>query len=337
VTGWLAAACLALAGAAQGAKPPAKAACAACHPAQARSQPLTPMGTGIQLPPRQAALQAHPKLTLELNGYHYTVERHNGASTYTVSDGSAALTLPIQYAFGSRNLTFVLEYQGRSYESLVSYYGETQALGITMGDRSIKPRNLTEAMGRQTSDQEIVECFGCHSEGAVSRGKLTLASMQPGVNCEHCHSGAEAHRQAASGGAPAPLPRKLGEMAAEEMSGFCGECHHTWETVVRQRLLGEKNVRFQPYRLALSQCFLGDDQRIRCTACHDPHVEMVRADAPYDRACLSCHAAKGAKVCPQSDRNCVSCHMPKVKVPGIPMVFHDHNIRVAHAGDPYPH
>lgn len=328
-----AAVCVALAGAAR----PAQPACANCHRAQAQSQPHTSMGIGIELPASQESLEAHPKLTLEAKRYHYSVERKNGISTYTVSDGSGTLTLPIRYAFGARNLTFVLEYQGHFYESLVSYYGETEALGITMGDDRIAPHNLTEAMGRQASDQEIVDCFGCHSTGAVSRGKLALASLRPGLNCERCHAGADAHMQAMAGGKPAPVPLKLGEMAAEEMSGFCGECHHTWETVVRQGLFGARNVRFQPYRLALSQCFLGDDKRIRCTACHDPHVEVVRQDAYYDRVCLSCHGVKTQKPCPQADSNCVSCHMPKVQVPGSPMVFHDHNIRVAHAGDPYPY
>lgn len=334
---WLAAAmCVSLAGAVTGATPrPEQLTCANCHRGQAQSQPHTSMGIGIELPPNRESLETHPKLTLEANGYRYDVERRNGISTYTVSDGSGALTLPIRYAFGARNLTFVLEYRGHFYESLVTYYGVIGALGITMGDDRIRPHNLTEAMGRQTSDQEIADCFGCHATGAVTKGKLTLASMEPGVNCEHCHAGADAHMQAMAGGKPAPVPRKLGDMAAEEMSGFCGECHHTWETVVRQGLFGVRNVRFQPYRLALSRCFLGDDKRIRCTACHDPHVELVRDAAHYDRACLSCHAVTG-KTCPKSDKNCVSCHMPKVPAPGTPAVFSDHNIRVAHAGDPYP-
>jgi hypothetical protein len=302
------------------------------------------MGIGIELAPNQQPLQQHPKLTLEKNGYRYDIERKNGASAYTVSDGSGALTLPIRYAFGDYNLTFVLEYQGRFYESLVSYYQKIEGLGVTMGDERIQPHNLVEAMGRQTSDQEITSCFGCHGSGAVSQGKLTLASLQPGVSCEHCHAGADAHMQALAAGKTAPVPRKLGEMAAEEMSDFCGECHRTWESVVGQRLFGEKNVRFQPYRLANSKCFLGDDKRIRCTACHDPHVELVRDDASYDGDCLSCHGVKpGAaaaavtrKTCPVSDKNCVSCHMPKVQAPLSPAIFTDHNIRVVHAGDPYP-
>jgi Cytochrome c554 and c-prime len=334
---WLAAAvCVALAGAARGAPPqPAIVTCANCHRAEAQSQPETAMGIGIELPPNQKPLQAHPKLTVEENGYRYNIERKNGVSTYTVSDGSGALSLPIRYAFGVDNLTFVLEYQGRFYESLVSYYQKIEGLGITMGDERMRPHDLTEAMGRKTSDQEITSCFNCHGTGGVSQGKLTLASLKPGLSCEHCHTGADAHMQAMAGGKPAPAPLKLGEMAAEEMSNFCGQCHRTWESVVGLRLFGEKNVRFQPYRLANSQCFLGDDKRIRCTACHDPHAALVRQEASYDRACLSCHSVT-QKTCPVADKNCISCHMPKVQVPGSPALFTDHEIRVVHAGDPYP-
>jgi hypothetical protein len=233
------------------------------------------------------------------------------------------------------NLTFVLEYQGSFYESMVTYYQKIEGLGITMGDERIRPHNLTEAMGRKVSDQEIMACFNCHGTGGVSQGKLTLDSLRPGLTCDHCHTGADAHMQALAGGKPAPVPRKLGEMAAEEMSNFCGQCHRTWESVVGLRLFGEKNVRFQPYRLANSQCFLGDDKRIRCTACHNPHVDLVREDASYDRACLACHSAT-QKTCPVADKNCVSCHMPKVLAAETPALFTDHQIRVVHAGDPYP-
>jgi hypothetical protein len=340
-----AAVCVALAGSVQGAAPhPRKATCANCHSAETQSQPKTAMGIGIELPPNQEALLAHPKMTVEANGYRYEIERKQGVSTYTVSDGSGALSLPVRYAFGVHNLTFVLEYQGRFYESLVSYYQKIEGLGITMGDEKMRPHDLTAAMGRETSDQEITACFNCHGTGGVNQGKLTLASLKPGLSCEHCHTGADAHMQSMAGGKPAPSPRKLGEMAAEEMSNFCGQCHRTWESVVGLRLFGEKNVRFQPYRLANSQCFLGDDKRIRCTACHDPHAALVREDASYDRACSSCHnvkpgaeaAAAAQKACPVADKNCVSCHMPKVQVPGSPALFTDHEIRVVHAGEPYP-
>jgi hypothetical protein len=310
--------------------------CANCHAKEAQSQPKTAMGIGIELPDHQATLRAHPRLTFESNGYKYVIERKDGQSIYTVSDGENSLALPIRYAFGVSSETFVFEYGGHFYESLVSYYPGAGGLAITMGSERLRPQNLVEALGRETSTHEITLCFGCHGSGVVSQGKLTLDSLQPGLDCEHCHAGANAHLAAMSRGKPAAVPKKLGEMGAEDMSNFCGGCHRSWETVVRMRAWGVVNVRFQPYRLANSKCFLGNDRRIGCTACHDPHANLVRDDASYDHDCLACHAKSPEKTCPISDSKCVSCHMPKVELPGSHMIFTDHQIRIVYPGDPYP-
>jgi len=309
------------------------------------------MGVGIELPADQSALTKHPLLTFESNGYKYTIERKEGVSVYTVSDGAKSLSLPIRYGFGVSSQTFVFEYEGKFYESLVSYYPTAGGLAITMGSERVRPRSLVEAMGRETSHGEIVACFGCHSSGGVKEGELALTSMKPGLDCEHCHEGANAHMEAIASGKQTALPKKLGEMGAEDMSAFCGACHRTWDTVVRMKTWGEINVRFQPYRLANSKCFLGNDKRIGCTACHDPHAELVRDEASYDHNCLACHAkaagtrntalaahasSPAPKSCPVADRKCVSCHMPKVELPGSHNIFTDHQIRVVRAGDPYP-
>lgn len=319
-----------------------KTTCATCHREQALLQPKTPMGIGIELPTDQAVLKEHTRLTYESNGYKYVIERKDGVSIYTVSDGVSSLALPIRYAFGVSAQTFVLEYDGHFYESLVSYYPTAGGLAITMGSERVRPHSLVEAMGRKTSGEEIVSCFGCHSSGGVSQGKLTLESMKPGLDCEHCHPGANAHQEAMSQGKPAAVPKRLGDLSAEDMSKFCGACHRTWDTVVRLRAWGAVNVRFQPYRLANSKCFLGNDRRISCTACHDPHANLVRDDASYDHNCLACHGKLSSagpspqKSCPVSTSNCVSCHMPKVELPGSHSVFTDHHIRIVHAGDRYP-
>jgi hypothetical protein len=324
------------------AAPAAKTTCATCHRQEAGSQPKTPMGIGIQLPADQVTLKEHPALTFESNGYKYLIERKDGSSMYSVSDGASSLTLPIQYAFGVSSQTFVFAYNGRYYESLVSYYPSAGGLAITMGSERVRPHNLVEAMGRETSNGEIVACFGCHSSGSVSQGKLTLDSIKPGLDCEHCHSGANAHMEALSQGKPGAIPSKLGELSAEDMSSFCGACHRTWDAVVRLKAWGEVNVRFQPYRLANSKCFLGNDKRISCTACHDPHKDLVRVDANYDRNCLACHAKASValgvtpKACPVSTGKCVSCHMQKVELPGSHSIFTDHQIRIVRPGEPYP-
>ena len=311
--------------------------CATCHAKEAQSQPRTAMGIGIQLPADQVVLKQHSGLTYEGNGYKYVIENKDGVNMYTVTDGTGSLSLPIRYAFGVSSQTFVLEYNGRYYESLVSYYPTANGLAITMGSERLRPHTLVEAMGREAPDEEIVSCFGCHSSGGISQGKLTLQSMRPGLDCEHCHAGASAHMEAIAQGKPATSPRKLGAMAAEDMSEFCGACHRTWNTVLRMRVWGEVNVRFQPYRLANSKCFLGNDKRISCTACHNPHANLERDDASYDHNCVACHTKSASqKSCPVSDRNCVSCHMPKVELPGSHSVFTDHQIRIVRAGDRYP-
>jgi hypothetical protein len=333
---------LILPAAAFAAQPAGKITCATCHPQEARSQPKTAMGRGIELPDDQVTLKEHSKLTFESNGYKYLIERKDGVSTYTVSDGASSLALPIRYAFGVSSQTFVFEHDGHFYESLVSYYPTAGGLAITMGSERLRPHNLLEAMGRQTSNDEIVACFGCHSSGGVSQGQLTLDSMKPGLDCEHCHVGAQAHLEAMALRKPAATPKKLGEMSAEDTSNFCGQCHRTWDTVVRLRTWGEVNVRFQPYRLANSKCFLGNDRRIACTACHNPHANLVRDDASYDHNCLACHGQSSVsggvklKSCPVAAAKCVSCHMPKMELPGSHSLFTDHQIRIVHPGDPYP-
>jgi hypothetical protein len=234
-----------------------------------------------------------------------------------------------------------LEYRGRFYESMVSYFAPIDGLDVTIGDNSIHPQTLLEAFGRELSDFETRSCFGCHATRAAAGNSLQLEAMVPGVQCERCHTGAERHSQSISQGKTDSTPQKLGLLSPEEISNFCGQCHRTWERVVRDRLRGEINVRFQPYRLANSKCYDGGDRRMSCLACHEPHHDIVRGAAAYDSKCMACHnatarASANAKSCPIATNNCANCHMPKIALPGGHMVFTDHQIRVVRAGEPYP-
>jgi hypothetical protein len=261
--------------------------------------------------------------------------------------------VPIRWPFGIRSQTWVLEYNGHFYESLVSYFAPVNDLDVTIGDNSIHPQTLLEAFGRELSDFETRSCFACHATRAVAGDRLTLEGMIPGVQCERCHTGAERHLQSISQGKADSTPQKLGRLSPEEISNFCGQCHRTWERVVRDRLRGEINVRFQPYRLANSKCYDGGDRRMSCIACHDPHRDSVRGASGYDSKCLACHngaasrspnaTAKAAgnaslhtKSCRVASAGCANCHMPKVELPGGHMVFTDHQIRVVRTGEAYP-
>jgi hypothetical protein len=329
--------------------------CTTCHTAQARSQPETSMARAIQRPEADPLFEKHPKLTFKLGKYSYAIERRGAEVSYSVSDGRDTISLPLHYAFGVGSQTFVLERDGRLYESFVSYYPAIDGLDITMGDQHLDPKTLLEAMGRDVTESEATSCFGCHSTGSVVNKQLDLNSMVPGVKCEHCHVGAMQHLEAISHGKLDAVPPKLKKLSPEDLSNFCGQCHRTWETVVRNKWQGEMDVRFQPYRLANSKCFDGVDQRISCLSCHDPHQEIVRVDKTYDAKCLACHTAEAKPsvgmlaahtsqppsqvkmpTCPVSKSDCVSCHMPRVQLPGGHMIFADHEIRVVHPGEAYP-
>ena len=318
--------------------------CEPCHREQVRSQPATDMAWALMPPDTNRVLQDNPKLTFRRGIYEYTIETANGQSQYTVTDGKDKLAVPIRWSFGVRSQTWVFEYHGHFYESLVSYFAPVHGLDITIGDNSIRPQTLLEAFGRELTDFETKSCFQCHATKAVADGRLQLDHMIAGVQCERCHAGAERHLQSITQGKTDAIPQKLGQLAPEEISNFCGQCHRTWERVVRDRLRGEINVRFQPYRLANSQCYDGGDKRMSCLSCHDPHHDVVRGSAAYDAKCQACHggatangrASAKAKSCRVATSRCSECHMPKVELPGGHMVFTDHQIRVVRPGDPYP-
>ncbi len=326
-------------------------ACAGCHASQSKPQPDTPMGRGMQWPDADPLFKSHPALRVQKGQYIYKVETKASQPVYSVTDGTRTISLPIRWSFGKGAQTWVLEQAGELYESMVSFYPSIDGLEITTGDESLKPQTLDEAVGRKLREGEPQDCFGCHSTGAVSAGKLHLETLEPGVTCQHCHAGADTHMVAASQGeAYETAPPNLRKLSSEDISNFCGQCHRTWETVVRSRWRGEINVRFQPYRLANSKCFDGTDPRISCIACHDPHQDLVRKDDAYDTKCLACHASKNetayvsakaathgdAKACTVASKGCVTCHMPKIKLPNGLMTFHDHEIRIVKPGAPYP-
>jgi hypothetical protein len=165
--------------------------------------------------------------------------------------------------------------------------------------------------------------------GRVKSPALNLASMVGGVQCERCHGSPESHLSKLT-----PM-RKLGALSAEEMSEFCGQCHRTWSQIASAGPRGIQNVRFQPYRLAISRCYDLADARIRCTACHDPHRDLDISAGAYDGKCTACHSG-AQRACKVAAKDCVTCHMPRLDLPGAHRAFTDHRIRIVKPGEAYP-
>jgi Cytochrome c3 len=275
-------------------------------------------------------LRANPALTAKLGDYSYEIKRSGDQSIYTVTDGKDTIRVPLGWAFGlgSAGQTYLFERDGHWYESRVSYYSALRGLDVTMGAEGIRPRDLGEAAGRQSSLGDTGQCFDCHATQAVKGMQLTLDRMIPGIQCERCHGDSQGH--------PLSKPmRQLGKLTSEEISDFCGQCHRTWSQIAMNGPRGILNVRFQPYRLANSKCYSSDDRRIACTACHDPHRALETSVAAYDAKCQTCHSSP-ARTCSVAKKDCVTCHMPRLELPGSHKQFTDHLIRIVKANEKYP-
>ena len=181
-------------------------ACAKCH-AEGRTQPATDMAHALETVEQARILIDHPLLTATYGKYAYRIERKGDQSLYSVTDRTATITMPIRWAMGASSAlgqTFILEKDGKFYESRLSWFRELNGLGPTLGGHFAHPADLNEAAGRLMSQSETLRCFGCHATNAVSGKQLTLDKMTPGVQCSHCHEAAEAHLAAMAGEAASP-------------------------------------------------------------------------------------------------------------------------------------
>jgi hypothetical protein len=317
--------------------------CGACHAAHAHGFASNSMSRAMETIDRCEVLRRNPRLAWSDGAYRYLIEKTATGYPYTVTDGTHTAEAMLLYAFGQGKAgqTYVYEKDGQYYESRVSYFQERKGLDLTMGAQNLPPANIEQALGRRITAAEARECFGCHTTAARRGNELQLEKYEAGVQCEDCHGPGSDHVASIADGKPKPgTIRSLKGLSAEETNDLCGSCHRTWETVMLLQIRGTANVRFQPYRLTNSKCFLSGDRRIACTGCHNPHAALETGQKAYDTKCTACHnastAAGARKVCNVASENCVNCHMPRFEVPGSHHAFFDHWIRIARAGDPYP-
>jgi hypothetical protein len=320
-------------------------ACAECHKKYSASYPPTGMAMAMEAIGTSKVLGDNPQLTMRVGPYTYEIKRTGNRSTYSVSDGKETISLPIVYAFGQGKMgqTYVLEREGKFYESLISFYSGLKGLDFTTGAARTVPRSLTDAVGRLLSANDVSNCFGCHSTGAVVGGsKLQLDRLTHGVRCEACHGPGGSHIAAIKRGeSGATLIFNPGRLSADELTQqFCALCPRGEVSLLKSMEIN--NVRFQPYRIFLSKCY-SNDRRISCTACHNPHEPLKEDVGFYDNKCLACHSLKGkpakegaTESCPVADKDCTSCHMPKVAVDSAHFEFRDHYIRIARPGEAFP-
>ncbi len=334
------------------------AVCAACHPGKAATQKTTSMARTAVHTTGSGTLAGQHQSTFQAGQFHYQIATADGKSVYTVADGTHSISAPLTWSFGDGHVgqSYLFEREGNFYESRVSYFGPLGTLDFTPGRKLTEPQNLDQAMARPVSGAELVRCFACHTTGSTVNDRFENTRIIPGITCEACHGPGLKHATAQKvaylqgqvwdSGQEGDLIFDPGKLSPLDAVDFCGACHGTWWDVRLAPPAGIANVRAQPYRLEKSRCWgKKGDPRLTCVACHDPHQELVRDTASYDKNCLSCHlATTSAKpsvdhlgpACSVGTRNCASCHMPKYDLAEFHYKFADHDIRVVRPGDPYP-
>jgi hypothetical protein len=324
------------------------AACAKCHAEKTASQLQTSMARAGFRAGDSELLRNNPDLSLHLGSYDYRLITKGANVTLSVTDGKDSTVKKLEWALGDGSFgqSYVYREDNKYYECQLSLYTRIHALDTTTGH--MEPRTIQTAAGGLTSPKTIQLCFGCHSTASTANDRFDPDNAIMGVTCEACHGPGAQHvalmsmeGQNAKGSIFNPA-----SLNPSDLVDFCGACHRTSADAVLAGAgrSGVNSVRMQPYRLEKSKCWGKGDARIACTACHDPHIQIVRDVASYDAKCLRCHLQKGttrptsghAAACKVQTKNCVTCHMPEIEVPGTHTLFTDHWIRINEPGAPYP-
>jgi hypothetical protein len=326
--------------------------CASCHASKFASAQLTPMGSGAMIAATAQVLTSHPHLSFDVTHYHYAIDTGQNGSRYTVTDGQRTLSYDLTWAFGTARVgqSYLFKNGEQFYEARVTYFDKLKNLGFTPDRDLLSPKDLAEAMYRPVGRAEIQRCFGCHTTASDINGSFDEAHLIPGVTCEACHGPGSKHVAAMNSASVMPNASNSAifnsaHLNPVEAVEFCGACHGSWWDVKLAGVKGVSTTRSAPYRLVTSKCWGKGDQRLECTACHDPHAPLQTEAAAYDNTCLNCHlrapaetlsAIHRGRACPVATKNCTSCHMPKVYVPEMHDAFTDHRIRIVKAGAPFP-
>lgn len=330
--------------------------CANCHAARAASFSGNAMSHAAVSAADSDIIRNHGPLYFQSGPYSYQLQNVSGKAILKVSDATSSTSLPLDWAFGVGHTgqTYVYEQGGNHYEARPTFFSLLQALDITPGQSPATPESLESAAGRRMGAEEAQLCYGCHTTASTTKGQFNPAALVPGVGCESCHGPGLNHVAAANSGVADSGDSAIfnpGKLNRIDSVDFCGACHRTPKDVLASGNLGVFRVRFAPYRLEKSECWKQGDDRITCTACHDPHKPLARESSSYDSVCLQCHSARTTQqpesapkpipahapaVCSVATKDCVTCHMPKYEPPGMHSSFTDHWIRVVRAGESYP-
>jgi tetratricopeptide (TPR) repeat protein len=278
----------------------------------------------------------------------FTIERREGREIHREAQLEGAQVLAqveaeVKYALGSgtRGITYLVEHDGRLFESPISWYSQKHQWDLSPGYEK----------GNAHFDRPIDPgCLFCHSNRvdavalSVNRYKEP-AFLGHAIGCERCHGPGELHvgdRQLVDGRDLSIVnPRHLDPILRDNV---CEQCHLVGDQRVDRpgrdpfdyrpglplaeffRIYGRTSNRGQRLvgqveQMKASRCYRESQGRLGCISCHNPHEAPAPEEkiAYFRQQCLACHEEKGCKLAEPSrlalsqENNCAGCHMPTAK------------------------
>jgi len=256
------------------------------------------------------------------------------------------------------------------FEAPLTFYAKTQKWELSPGYERVD-------YGFNRPIQ--AECIFCHSGRPkpveTFTGKFDATPFsQLAIGCENCHGPGESHIRARSVRGSSLKSAQIvnpDRLSADLENNICMSCHEGGDSRIPRP--GKSYRDFRPgepldetlsilmvplnrekprdsdhvnhyFEMSMSQCYRATAGQMRCTTCHDPHVEPSPAEAPafFNAKCMGCHASRPCTL-PAATRqsatpadNCIGCHMPRRDVPeNAQTSLTNHRIR-ARPGEPWP-
>ncbi len=345
------------------------AACVDCHADIAEHYRQHPMGRSAAetTPAHLRAVAGSSGVRLERDDLVYRVFERDGEVWHSVErhnvQGKPVAVAEYHARFeigsGTRGKTYLVEREGRLFQSPISWYNEQKVWDLSPGYNT--ELNFNRVIG--------THCLFCHAN-RTEHIEGTLNSYRPPIfqgltiGCERCHGPGELHVRVRESGEQVSRPdtsivnpKHLESSLAE---AICQQCHLQGERRVLPR--GRSMDDFRPglplemfvtnfmhkpelranfrsvgqvEQMHLSRCYQRSGGALQCTTCHDPHrrPDVSERAAWYRAACLKCHHDRGCAVAEERRRvtssldNCIDCHMSKDGSSNIPhTAVTDHRI-----------
>ncbi|TWU20571.1 hypothetical protein Pla52o_44490 [Novipirellula galeiformis] len=247
---------------------------------------------------------------------------------------AAGVAVPVTWLLGSgthaQTPIAVDERTQSGVELRWSYFSSNDQLGLTPDHERFDnfASGTIECFGRPMDAADIRACLGCHSTLTPPPSLPIMKSwVVANVGCERCHGPRKKHVELAHLGHAEEAKPMLQYETAEAYMDACSTCHRD-ESSVKPDATPNELVRFQPYGIKRSRCYLESPDKMTCSTCHDPHDTVSHNRVVSIDQCKQCHGHASSSECShQPVGDCIECHMPAVEwTAGIS--FHDHWIRI---------